>query len=209
MMWGALSNEMTGFKITAGPRQRSHSRIRVRSPYSYPPGTGWPSYIPGQCVLFSSPTRRAAVHIRKGLLLKRLVRARYTASERTAQKRSPQCFFYYCMWNVAAIIVYSAVTTKRTTYSCDNSFQNPLSNTVSYSWLSCSLVSCEIFPLIVRQCRVKVGRSQWTSLRCGHTSAVAADNLSSLLIISRPRRGSTRLLRISAGAKPHECASIT
>jgi hypothetical protein len=30
-MWGALSDEMTGlsFTIAAGPRQRSHSRVRV------------------------------------------------------------------------------------------------------------------------------------------------------------------------------------
>jgi hypothetical protein len=56
------------FTIAAGPRQRSHSRVRVprdswpyfnclrfetpptwraRSPYLYPPGTGWPSYSTG------------------------------------------------------------------------------------------------------------------------------------------------------------------
>jgi hypothetical protein len=31
LMWGALSDERTGlsFKIAAGPRQRSHSRVRV------------------------------------------------------------------------------------------------------------------------------------------------------------------------------------
>jgi hypothetical protein len=29
-MWGALSDEMTGvFTIAAGPRQRSHSRVRI------------------------------------------------------------------------------------------------------------------------------------------------------------------------------------
>jgi hypothetical protein len=30
-MWGALSDEMTGlsFTIAVGPRQRSHSRVRV------------------------------------------------------------------------------------------------------------------------------------------------------------------------------------
>jgi hypothetical protein len=33
---------------------------RARSPYLYPPGTGWPSYTPGQWVHFPSPltTRR-------------------------------------------------------------------------------------------------------------------------------------------------------
>jgi hypothetical protein len=54
LMWGALSNERTGlsFKIAAGPRQRSHSRVRVpwdsrpyfalldsRLPFSSPPTT--------------------------------------------------------------------------------------------------------------------------------------------------------------------------
>jgi hypothetical protein len=40
---------------------------RVRSPYSYPPGTGWASYTPRHWVLFSSPpaTRRAAGGIRE------------------------------------------------------------------------------------------------------------------------------------------------
>jgi hypothetical protein len=59
LMWCALSDERTGLSFTtaAGPRQRSHSRVRVpyclrfetppptwraRSPYLYPPGTGWP-----------------------------------------------------------------------------------------------------------------------------------------------------------------------
>jgi hypothetical protein len=38
---------------------------RVRSPYLYPPGTGWPSYTSGHCVPFQSPltTRRAAVEV--------------------------------------------------------------------------------------------------------------------------------------------------
>jgi hypothetical protein len=78
------------FKIAAGPRQRSHSRVRVprdswphsrppnwraRSPYLYPRGTGWPSYTPRHWVPFSSPptTRRATVevldpHLHTGLL---------------------------------------------------------------------------------------------------------------------------------------------
>jgi hypothetical protein len=66
LIWGALSNERTGlsFTTTAGPRQRSHSRVRVpwnswpyftvsdwrlhqpwgSGPYIYIPGIGWPSY---------------------------------------------------------------------------------------------------------------------------------------------------------------------
>jgi hypothetical protein len=77
-MWGDLSGETTGlpFTISAGPRQRSHSQVpspaglvtifnclkfetlltwRARSPYLYPPGTGWPGYSPRQWVPFSSP----------------------------------------------------------------------------------------------------------------------------------------------------------
>jgi hypothetical protein len=38
---------------------------RTRSPYLYPPGTGWPSYTPRHRVLFSSPpaTRRAKMEV--------------------------------------------------------------------------------------------------------------------------------------------------
>jgi hypothetical protein len=38
---------------------------RTRSPYLYPPGTGWPSYNPRHWVPFSSPptTRRATVEV--------------------------------------------------------------------------------------------------------------------------------------------------
>jgi hypothetical protein len=70
---GALSDERTGlqFPVDAGTCQRSLSRIsvqffenphtwRARSPYSYPSGTGWPSYTPGHWVPFRSSltTRR-------------------------------------------------------------------------------------------------------------------------------------------------------
>jgi hypothetical protein len=54
-MWGVFSDERIGlsFTIAAGPRQRSHSRVRclrfeilptwrARSRYLYPPGTGFP-----------------------------------------------------------------------------------------------------------------------------------------------------------------------
>jgi hypothetical protein len=81
-----LSDESVGllFTIAAGLRQLSHSQVRVprdtrpqfpvsesrlpptwraRSPYLYPPGTGWPGYTPRHWVPFSSPptTRRAMV----------------------------------------------------------------------------------------------------------------------------------------------------
>jgi hypothetical protein len=72
------------FTIAAGPRQRNHCQVRVpraphftfsnsrfpptwrtRSPYLYPPGTGWFSYNPRHWVPFSSPptTRRATVEV--------------------------------------------------------------------------------------------------------------------------------------------------
>jgi hypothetical protein len=76
-MWDALSDQRMGlsFTIVAGPRQGSHSRVRVprgslpyftlsdsrlpqpegQVPYLYPPGTGWPSYTPGHWVPISSP----------------------------------------------------------------------------------------------------------------------------------------------------------
>jgi hypothetical protein len=60
-MWGDVSDERTGlsFTIAAGPRQRSHSRIRVL----------WDSWsyftVSGSRLPFSSPptTRRAAVEV--------------------------------------------------------------------------------------------------------------------------------------------------
>jgi hypothetical protein len=60
-MWGALSDERTGlpFTIAAGPRQRSHSRVRV-------PGDLWPYFtVSDSRVPFSSPytTRRATVEV--------------------------------------------------------------------------------------------------------------------------------------------------
>jgi hypothetical protein len=74
------------FTIAAGPRQRSYSQVRVprdswpyftvsdsrlpptwrtRSPYLYPPGTGWSGYTPGHWVPFSWPPtiRRATVEV--------------------------------------------------------------------------------------------------------------------------------------------------
>jgi hypothetical protein len=42
---------------------RDSPNLEVRSPYLYPPGTGWPGYSPRHWVPFSSPsaTRRATV----------------------------------------------------------------------------------------------------------------------------------------------------
>jgi hypothetical protein len=73
LVWDAISDERVGlsFTIAAGPRQRNNSRVRLpdswpyftlsdstlpnleaRSPYLYPPGTGWPSYTPGNGFAF-------------------------------------------------------------------------------------------------------------------------------------------------------------
>jgi hypothetical protein len=87
LMWGALSDERMGllFTIAEGPRQRSHSEVRVPEhswPYFnvsdlrlpqpgrpgsriYLPGKRWPSYTPRHWVSFSStPTIcRATVEV--------------------------------------------------------------------------------------------------------------------------------------------------
>jgi hypothetical protein len=46
-------------------RFETHPTWRARSPYLYPPGTGWPNYTPRHWVPFSSPptTRRATVEV--------------------------------------------------------------------------------------------------------------------------------------------------
>jgi hypothetical protein len=77
----SLTRGWMSFTIAVGPRQHSYSPVRVprdsrphftvfrfeipptwraRSPYLYPPGTGWPGYTPRHWVPFSSPptTRR-------------------------------------------------------------------------------------------------------------------------------------------------------
>jgi hypothetical protein len=82
----SLTKGYMSFTITAGPCQRSHSWIQVprdswpyftvsdsrlpptwraRSPYLYPPDTGWPSYTPKHWAPSSSPptTPRATVEI--------------------------------------------------------------------------------------------------------------------------------------------------
>jgi hypothetical protein len=61
LMWGALSEEKTGlsFTISAGPRERSHSRVRV-------PWDSWPYFTVSDSSLpFSSPptTRRVTVEV--------------------------------------------------------------------------------------------------------------------------------------------------
>jgi hypothetical protein len=84
--WCGVST-LTGlsFTIVAGPRQRSHSQIRVprdswphvtvsdsrlpptwraRSPYLYPPGTGWPGYTPGTGFPFRRLLRLAGLRWR-------------------------------------------------------------------------------------------------------------------------------------------------
>jgi hypothetical protein len=66
-LWG--EGMCLSFTFAAGPRQRSHSRVRdtqtwrARSKYLYPPGRGWPNYTPRHWAPFLSPptTRRAVV----------------------------------------------------------------------------------------------------------------------------------------------------
>jgi hypothetical protein len=49
---------------------RDSPNLEPRSPYLYPPGTGWPNYIPRHWVPFPSPftTRRATVEVIRTLL---------------------------------------------------------------------------------------------------------------------------------------------
>jgi hypothetical protein len=79
MMWGALSDERTNLSLHSFSgsslaelmnifyclRFEALPTWRSRSPYLYPPGTGWPSYTPRHWVPFSSPltTRRATVEV--------------------------------------------------------------------------------------------------------------------------------------------------
>jgi hypothetical protein len=90
LIWGTLSDEGTGlsFTIAADCHQCSYSWVlvlqdsepfllsqiqdfqnpppcRARSPYLYPPGTGWPSYTPRHWVSFLSPhtTCRAVMEV--------------------------------------------------------------------------------------------------------------------------------------------------
>jgi hypothetical protein len=78
LVWGVLSDERTRplFTIAAGPRQRSHSRVRVpkdsrpwrvRSPYFYPPGTWRPGFTPKHWVPFRRLLWLAGRGIRTGL----------------------------------------------------------------------------------------------------------------------------------------------
>jgi hypothetical protein len=82
-MWAAIWDERTGlsFTIASGLHQHSHSQVRVlwdtwtyftvsnsrpptwraRSPYLYPPGTGWPIYTPRVWVPFLLPPTKVEV----------------------------------------------------------------------------------------------------------------------------------------------------
>jgi hypothetical protein len=79
LMWGGLSDERTGlsFTVAAGPRQSSHSLVRVLSQTRdsanlegqttvfVSPRTWWPGYTSRHWVPFSSPStaRRATVEV--------------------------------------------------------------------------------------------------------------------------------------------------
>jgi hypothetical protein len=82
LIWGALSDKKTAlsFTIAAGPRQCSHSRVRVKRgswPFFFgvsdsrlsqrgrpDPGTGGPSYTPRHWVRFSSPPTTAGLKLK-------------------------------------------------------------------------------------------------------------------------------------------------
>jgi hypothetical protein len=65
---------------------------RTRSPYLYPPGTGWPSYTPRHWIPFPSPftTRRTTVEVfepgstREGILWSRLASLHNPSADRVS-----------------------------------------------------------------------------------------------------------------------------
>jgi hypothetical protein len=83
LMWGTLSDKRTGlpFTIGAGPsvtglvtifycfKFKTPPTWRARPPYSYHPGTGWPSYTPRHWVPFSSPPTTPLAYVKVMLRL--------------------------------------------------------------------------------------------------------------------------------------------
>jgi hypothetical protein len=121
LMWGALSDERTGLSLTiaAGPRQLSHSRVRV--PWdSRPHFTVSESRLP-----FSSPptTRRATVEVfepvstRNSTLSKsKLCHDRRSFGQSALEKApiwSLRPDFYYCQ-TVAGLLMWSSLSDDRT-----------------------------------------------------------------------------------------------
>jgi hypothetical protein len=88
---------------------------RARSPYLYPPGTGWPSYTPRHWVPFSSPptTRRATVEVFEPASTRRNwidspLRPAYNSSARTAVENT---FLFVVCWFVAVETCLFAIVT--------------------------------------------------------------------------------------------------
>jgi hypothetical protein len=104
LMWGALSDERTGLSVTiaAGPRQCSHSRVRV-------PWDSRPYFtVPDSILPFSSPstTRRATVGVFDPALtrdnLSLLNPWTETKSMRTEYRSPHRTVSYYSVLSVAA-----------------------------------------------------------------------------------------------------------
>jgi hypothetical protein len=126
-----LSDERLGlsFTIAAAPRQSSHSQVpspaglmttfyflrfeapttwRARSPYLYPPGTVWPSYIPKHWVPFLSlgTPRRATVEVSDPSSTRDSNDLNYQSSLHSLGAK--------CTENVSSIIEYSLVAGEAT-----------------------------------------------------------------------------------------------
>jgi hypothetical protein len=110
LMWGALSHERMGlpFTIAAGPRQRSHSWVRV-------PRNSWPYFTVSDetppTVFISSRNRVAQLYPWHWT---GLCRSRYIASERTTQKTPLPTVLplvhILCFWKLSIVLSLSKNT---------------------------------------------------------------------------------------------------
>jgi hypothetical protein len=150
LMWGTLSEERTGlsFTIAAGPRQSSHSRIRVpwdswpyftvsdsrlpqcggSGPRMYiPQGTGWPSYTLRHRVPFSSPptTRRAKVEV---------VVPASTQAMLTALLSISGCLLLLSLFQLSAVMLQYWINSRGRPTRCGTSFWGCVRNVGPRTW---------------------------------------------------------------------------
>jgi hypothetical protein len=90
---------------------------KARSPYLYPPGTGWPSYTPTHQVPFLSPptTHRAMVEVFESASTSSI--GHYIASGWTVSKTPPPTIFYSCIiCSLSPKLVYQAAPMQQTMF---------------------------------------------------------------------------------------------
>jgi hypothetical protein len=117
---------------------------RARSPYLYPPGTGWPSCTPKHWVPFSSPstTRRATMEV----LEPASTRESQSQSNVTTDGQSASLFwcqvptwdlrpdFYYCL-TLTGFLMWGALSEERTGLSFTIA-AGPRQHSHSWVWVS-------------------------------------------------------------------------